>query len=136
MTNTLSDGLMGRSFRRWLGRNVVRLRDERGWSQYDLADLLDLPRSRVSKWERGVNAPPPEDQLAMCRLFGITADELLRGKAEAPPLAALEDQAREQVMRYLKAMLQLLETSKSDRSDPVRDRANSGPVDTKENADE
>ena len=36
-----------------LGENICRLRTEKGMSQGDLADLLEVSRQSVSKWETG-----------------------------------------------------------------------------------
>ena len=38
-----------------LGENICRLRTEKGMSQGDLADLLEVSRQSVSKWETGVH---------------------------------------------------------------------------------
>ena len=38
-----------------LGENICRLRTEKGMSQGDLADLLEVSRQSVSKWETGVS---------------------------------------------------------------------------------
>jgi transcriptional regulator with XRE-family HTH domain len=63
-----------------LGTRIVNLRLERGMSQSELADLLAVPRGRVSKWEGGYNAPPPEDLVALSGVFEVSVDELLTGK--------------------------------------------------------
>ncbi len=38
-----------------LGQRIIRLRTERGMSQGDLADTLDISRQSVSKWENEVS---------------------------------------------------------------------------------
>jgi transcriptional regulator with XRE-family HTH domain len=105
----------GRSFRRRLGRTIALLRLERGWSQEDMAELLDVPRSRLSKWEAGANGPPPEDQLALSGLLGLTVDEMLRGEEPTPVLEDLDPEASGQVERHLNAILRLLQKVKSSR---------------------
>jgi transcriptional regulator with XRE-family HTH domain len=107
--------LSGRSLRRRLGRTIARLRQGRGWSQQELATRLKVPRWRLAKWEAGSNAPPPEDQLALSRLLGLTVDELLQGEEPTPFLAELDERAVEQITRYLNAILTLLQKKKSRR---------------------
>lgn len=38
-----------------LGETIYRLRTQRGMSQGDLADALEVSRQSVSKWETGVS---------------------------------------------------------------------------------
>lgn len=38
-----------------LADKIVVLRKQRGWSQEDLAEKLDISRQSVSKWESGVS---------------------------------------------------------------------------------
>lgn len=38
-----------------LGETVYRLRSQRGMSQGDLADALEVSRQSVSKWETGLS---------------------------------------------------------------------------------
>ena len=66
-----------------LGENIYRLRTEKGMSQGDLADALEVSRQSVSKWETGGATPDLDKLVKLSQLFGISLDELVRG--EAPP---------------------------------------------------
>ena len=57
-----------------LGQNIYRLRTERGLSQGDLAEALDVSRQSVSKWETGESLPDTNKLLAIGRLLGVTVD--------------------------------------------------------------
>ncbi len=57
-------------------------REDRGWSQNDLAEKLHVSRQSVSKWETGKNYPSIEVIIDLSDLFGITIDELLRSDEE------------------------------------------------------
>ena len=57
--------------------NLVRLRREKGFSQEQLADLMDVSRQAVSKWETGTADPSTSNLLALAKLFGVPAEELL-----------------------------------------------------------
>ena len=46
-----------------LGQNICRLRTERGLSQGDLADALDVSRQSISKWETDASVPELEKLL-------------------------------------------------------------------------
>jgi transcriptional regulator with XRE-family HTH domain len=66
--------------RRSIGLRISQIRQAHGWSQEELADLLSIPRGRLVKWERGYNAPPPEDIVALSGVLGVSTDELLTGR--------------------------------------------------------
>lgn len=60
-----------------LPENLRRLRKENGISQKRLAKELGLTPSLVSSWESGRGNPTVESVLTMCRILGVSADELL-----------------------------------------------------------
>ena len=61
-----------------LGQNICRLRTERGLSQGDLADALEVSRQSISKWETDASVPELEKLLRLSELFHITLDELVK----------------------------------------------------------
>lgn len=74
-----------------LGESIVSLRAQKGWSQGDLADMLDVSRQSVSKWETDSSVPELDKLLKLADLFGVTLDALVRGE-EAPDKTAPETQ--------------------------------------------
>ena len=60
---------------------MMELRKSRGWSQEELGERLGVTRQTVSKWELGLTTPEMEKLAAMSELFGITTDELIKGRA-------------------------------------------------------
>ena len=58
--------------------NLKRLRKEHHLSQEELSELLDVSRQAVSKWESGTSDPSTTNLLALAKLYGISAEELLR----------------------------------------------------------
>ena len=71
-----------------LGESIARLRAQKGWSQGDLAEALNVSRQSISKWETDGSIPELERLLQMSELFGITLDELVRGGDAVPAAAA------------------------------------------------
>jgi len=57
-------------------------RENRDWSQTDLAEKIHVSRQSVSKWETGKNYPSIEVIIDLSDLFGITIDEMLRSDKE------------------------------------------------------
>lgn len=71
-----------------LGSNISRLRAEKRLSQGDLADILNVSRQSVSKWETDGSVPDLDKLVKLSRVFDVTLDELVTG--EAPAAAAAE----------------------------------------------
>ena len=63
-----------------IGERLYNLRKEKNMSQEDLANVLDVSRQTVSKWETGESTPDFNKICSLCEYFGITSDELLSGK--------------------------------------------------------
>lgn len=67
--------------------NLKAVRKERGLSQEDLAELLDVSRQAVSKWEQGDGYPEMEKVLYLSRELRISLDDLM-GEADYAPTPA------------------------------------------------
>ena len=63
------------------GRNVARIRDERGFSQDKLAEKADLDRMYLSGIERGVRNPGIKVVIRLAHALGVTVDQLCKGVA-------------------------------------------------------
>lgn len=60
--------------------NVIKQhRELNNWSQDDLADILNVSRQSVSKWESNKNYPSLDILIVMSDLFEITLDQLVKG---------------------------------------------------------
>jgi transcriptional regulator with XRE-family HTH domain len=51
-------------------------RQERCWSQAELAERVGVTNETISRWENGVNTPQPEQLKKLCEVFGKTPAEL------------------------------------------------------------
>lgn len=60
-----------------LSYNIIRFRKERGLTQEQLANLLNVSVSAVSKWELGNNRPDLELLPGLAEIFQISIDSLL-----------------------------------------------------------
>ncbi|EDS72858.1 DNA-binding helix-turn-helix protein [Anaerofustis stercorihominis DSM 17244] len=58
---------------------LVLIRKEKGLTQEELASLLFVSRTAVSKWESGRGYPSIDSLKEISRVFGVTIDELLCG---------------------------------------------------------
>ena len=53
-----------------LGTTITRLRTQRGLSQGDLAEALEVSRQSVSKWETNASTPDLDKLVKLSRFFG------------------------------------------------------------------
>ena len=65
------------------GEKLQKLRTRAGLSQDQLAELLDVSRQAVSKWERNEAMPEAEKLVRISRQFGVSTDYLLLEELEA-----------------------------------------------------
>ena len=75
-----------------LGENIYKHRTSRSQSQTDLADLLEVSRQSVSKWENDSAVPDLDKLIRISKIFDISLDELVFGEKakkelEPEPLA-------------------------------------------------
>lgn len=60
-----------------IGNKIYEMRIAKKLSQSDLADLLDVSRQSVSKWETDAAVPDLDKLVKLCDVFEITVDELI-----------------------------------------------------------
>lgn len=67
---------------------LYQLRKQKGFSQEELANRLNVSRQTVSKWEVGDSTPDMEKLVAISDLFDVSLDMLIMGKEAPVPEAA------------------------------------------------
>lgn len=63
-----------------ISKTIKRLRNEKGLTQEELAELLYVSRQSVSSWENDRTQPDIEMLSKMTELFGVSIEELIYGK--------------------------------------------------------
>ena len=64
------------SLRQNICSNIAKYRKQAGISQTKLANYLQVSRSNVSTWERGVNPPDIETLFKICKLFNVKVSDM------------------------------------------------------------
>lgn len=59
-----------------IGKNIKKLRKERGLTQEELAELLGVSFQAVSKWENESGMPDISQVIPLANVFGVTTDTL------------------------------------------------------------
>ena len=65
-----------------LADKIIQLRKRCGMSQDELAELINVSRQSVSKWEGALSVPDLDKILKMSEIFGVSTDYLLKDDIE------------------------------------------------------
>ena len=64
-----------------LGKNIYNLRKNKGFSQEQLADKINVTRQTISNWELGETYPNPEQLKLLSKLLDISIDDLIENES-------------------------------------------------------
>ena len=73
-----------------IGNRIRKYREERGISQVQLAQKLNVSNSRVSNWEQGINRPDANILADICRVLNVSPSELLNVRLSSDELSEHE----------------------------------------------
>lgn len=62
---------------------IKALREEKGWTQAELARRLGITRNGVNSWEQGLSIPSPSCLVDLANVFSVSTDYLLGIEARA-----------------------------------------------------
>ena len=69
-----------------MGETISTLRKEKGLTQKELADQLNITDKAVSKWERDAACPDTQLIPKLAEIFGVSIEELMNAKSAAVPV--------------------------------------------------
>ncbi|MBQ8216186.1 MAG: helix-turn-helix transcriptional regulator [Clostridia bacterium] len=67
-----------------MGELICSLRKEKGMTQRELAEKLNVTDKAVSKWERDASYPDTGSLPALAEILGVSVEELLGAKKQPP----------------------------------------------------
>lgn len=90
------------------GSNLVNLRKQKGWSQDELADNLNLSRQAVSKWENDLSMPDVDNVKKISKVFSVGIDDLLNNdvpKDKAVSLDINKQDKKDKIINLIKTII-------------------------------
>lgn len=98
-----------------IGSNIQIAREQAGYTQERLSELLGLSPNHISAIERGVSAVSLDSVRKICSLFGISADAIIFGNNEpsddvykiAQQLSRIKPEYQPQIKKIISALLEL-----------------------------
>lgn len=97
------------ALKKCFARRVKEIREQRGLSHRQLAELLKTDVMQVSRYERGIGLPSLETSVELARILHISMDELLLGDDAKGPDVPITD------VRLLERFVKLQRVDKRDR---------------------
>lgn len=104
-------------------QELVRLRKQKGLSQLELAETLNVSRQAISKWEQGISMPTTENLIRLGNLYGISVDEIVNGgtdrggeaskalneqKLKQEPSAVKKSRTIQKILKWIALMIGIL----------------------------
>ena len=94
---------------------IVKMREARGWSEYQLSVEADMLQSTISGWYTKGKSPTVPSLQKICNAFGITLSQLFAEEGETVTLTAqqkelldnwihLEAKQQEALLAFLKLL--------------------------------
>lgn len=100
---------------------IMTLRKQRGWSQEELANQLDVSRQAIYKWESGLTTPELEKIKKLTEIFDTTFEELLNDNKE---LSSNKKEAEQLDSQHESTSADAEEKSDSESGACVQEKAN------------
>ena len=64
-----------------MGEIISTLRREKGMTQKELADMLNITDKAVSKWERDISCPDTQTIPKLAEILGVSVEEMMNVKS-------------------------------------------------------
>ncbi len=93
-----------------IGTTIKALREEKGMTQQQIAELVHMHRSNYSKVEKGDRDLSLESVNKIAKYFGMTIDQLVNFDGNMPDEVTVEDKS---LLEQVKLIAQLEEEEKS-----------------------
>lgn len=87
-----------------LGNTVKKIREEKGLTQQQIADLIDMHRSNYSKVENGERELSIEAIGKIAKYFGMTIDQLVNFNGNLPAEITMEDKSLLEQVRLIQEL--------------------------------
>lgn len=118
MFDSMAHIMQSEEQRKAFGKRLKELRNQRRWTQKEVAARIGLQLSQFNKYESGMHVPPADKLIQLAELFATTTDYLLTGAVtDAQPitntrlmerfraLTQCEPEEQEAVIRLIDAVI-------------------------------
>ena len=82
MVTELLTIMQDEDIRKAFGLRLKKLRKQKGWTQKELANQIDIRFAQLNKYECGMHIPPIEKLVQLSDILGVTLDYLIMGNRD------------------------------------------------------
>lgn len=76
---------MGENIKETVSKNLLYYRKKNKITQKDLAEKLGVKHNAISAWENGVNSIDIDTLFRICKIFGVTVNDMYDIKSDSYP---------------------------------------------------
>lgn len=91
-----------------LGQKLKEIRKRFGLSQEQLAEIMNVSRQAITKWENEGGLPDVSNLQELSKVFGITVDYLLNDENQLPALSMKKELDKEKYKNKLTMYIEVL----------------------------
>lgn len=91
-----------------LGQKLKEIRKRFGLSQEQLAEIMNVSRQAITKWENDGGLPDISNLQELSKVFGVTVDYLLNDENQLPALSMRKELDREKYKNKLTMYFEVL----------------------------
>ena len=91
-----------------LGQKLKEIRKRFGLSQEQLAEIINVSRQAITKWENGGGLPDISNLQELSKVFGVTVDYLLNDEHQLPALSMRKELDKEKYKSTLTMYTEVL----------------------------
>lgn len=70
---------MDKNIREKIGKNLKKYREERGYTQLDIAIYLGNAPTTIASWEQGLSSPDIETAYRLMKYYNLLVDDIFEG---------------------------------------------------------
>ncbi len=87
-----------------IGKNIKKIREERGFTQQNIADLIAMHRSNYSRVEAGERDLSIDAICKIAKHFHMTIDQLVNFEGDMPQEVVIEDKTAVEQMQLIQQL--------------------------------
>lgn len=103
------------TFNKKIAENLVKYRKLNGFTQSEIAEMIEYTNKSVSKWERGEGVPSPFVLFKLSEIYGITVSELIGQIPMSKSSASLSKENAKKQKEQLKAKKKAVERANKQK---------------------